>query len=432
MKKIISVLCLLMLLAGTISVHASAPGTKATSVILATLNGQQIVYSKNPDKQLAPAEFTKLMTAYTTYKIYGKDAVITVPDNLSEYVNYMETRMNLKGGEEITTASLIYGMLMGQANDAAIAVALYYGGIDEFAGRMNDYAKELGMGNSAFTNPTGNSDSSQYTTASDMLRLYRTFYANKDLYAFLSQKNVTLPATNKTQQRTYWTKNHLMSRFIYLEYMYDYADAGLSSSSSHGGYSVISSASKGTKELVCIVMDSAYENGVNYSMIDAQEMFNYGFDDFSTVTLAKQGELLYEVKLKNQEGKSTLLLNAEKTIKGIVLDTDMEEHGSKLNEIIQKEVLVEEPVKAPLKKGDVVGKMVYKYQGNIMGEVNLIAETDVKRGLFRTVASGIKWFFNLKAVKITLILIISLIAAFYALVINNAKKNKSKRRKKRR
>ena len=70
MKKIISVLCLLMLLAGTISVHAAAPGTKATSVILATLNGQQIVYSKNPDKQLAPAEFTKLMTAYTTYKIY--------------------------------------------------------------------------------------------------------------------------------------------------------------------------------------------------------------------------------------------------------------------------------------------------------------------------------------------------------------------------
>ena len=150
------------------------------------------------------------------------------------------------------------------------------------------------------------------------------------------------------------------------------------------------------------------------------------------MTLAKQGELLYEVKLKNQKGKSTLLLNAEKTIKGIVLDTDMEEHGSKLNEIIQKEVLVEEPVKAPVKKGDVVGKMVYKYQGNIMGEVNLIAETDVKRGLFRTVASGIKWFFNLKAVKITLILIISLIAAFYALVINNAKKNKSKRRKKRR
>ena len=49
-------------------------------------------------------------------------------------------------------------------------------------------------------------------------------------------------------------------------------------------------------------MDSAYENGVNYSMIDAKEMFDYGFDEITTVTIAKQGDLLYEAELKNQAG----------------------------------------------------------------------------------------------------------------------------------
>lgn len=430
MKKVFALVCVFCILAGVISVSAAAPDTKSTSVILATLNGQQIVYSKKPDEQLPPAELTKLMSAYTAYKIYGNDAVITVPDNLSEYVNYMETRMDLKGGEEIAVSSLIYGMIMGQANDAAIAIALYYGGIEDFVAQMNRHAKELGMQNSSFTNPTGNHDALQHTTAADMLKLYRAFYADKKLYDFIDTRNVVLPATNKSPERTIWTKNHLMSRFIYLDYIYEYANAGLSSSSSRNGYSVISSASKGSKELVCIAMDSVYENGVNYSMIDATEMFNYGFDDFTTVTVAKQGDLLYEAKLKNQKGKDTLLLNAEKTLKGVVLDTDLEKEEGKHENLIEKEVVIEEPVKAPIKKGDVVGKIVYKYKGNLFGELNLVAERDVKRSIFRTLFGGIGWFFELKIVKLIILSIIGAIILFVVWTVG-ASNNKCRRRRRR-
>ena len=429
MKKIFAVMFIILILTGSVTAYGAAPDTKATSVILATLDGTQIVYSKNPDEKLPPAEFTKLMSAYTAFKIYGSDTAITVPDNISEYTNTMETNMTLKPGENIPVSSLIYGMIMGQANDAALAIALYYGGIDEFAGRMNGYAKELGMENTSFVNPTGNNDSSQYTTASDMLKLYRTFYKSKELYGYLSQKSVVLPATDLSRERTYWTKNHLMSRFIYLEYIYEYANAGLSSSSSHGGYSVISSASKGTKNLVCIVMDSAYENGVNYSMIDAKEMFDYGFDEFTTVTIAKQGDLLYEAELKNYKGKDTLLLDAEQTLKGLILDTDAEENGNDLSKIIEKEVIIDEPVEAPVEKGSVVGKIVYKYQGNAVGEINLIAEKDVKRGILRTVLSGVKWFFSLGAVKFILLLILCIVALFAALIVNTLNKDKKNRRK---
>ena len=258
MKKLFAFLCAIFILSGSFSVCASSPDVKGTSAILASLSSSQTVYSKNPDKELPPAELTKLMTAYATYKIYGTDTVIKVADDIKEYTNSMETNMNLKAGEEITSASLIYGMIMGQANDAAVAVALNYGGIEEFTERMNGFAKVLGMENTVFTNPTGSYDQSQHTTAADLLKLYREFYSSKQLYSFINQKNVTLPATNLSAERTYWTKNHLMSRFIYLDYVYDYANAGLSSVSSNGGYCVISSASKGTKDLVCIVLDSVY------------------------------------------------------------------------------------------------------------------------------------------------------------------------------
>lgn len=432
MRKIFALLFSILILTASVTVYGSAPDTRATSVILATMDGQQIVHSKNPDEQLPPAEFTKLMCAYTAYKIYGNDTIITVPDNLGEYVNYMENRMNLKAGEELPVSSLIKGLIMAQANDAAMTIALYYGGVDEYVSRMNEYAKELGMANSKFTNPTGNSDSSQYSTAEDLLKLYRAFYADGKLYPYLSSKNVTIPATNLSAERTYWTKNHLMSRFIYLDYIYEYANAGLSSSSSSGGYSVISTASKGTKNLVCIVLDSDYENGVNYAMIDAQELFDYGFDKYSTVTVTKQGDLLYEANLKNQRGKGTLLLKADTTLKGIILDTDMEEHSDNLGEVIKKEVVIDEYIKAPVKKDQPVGKIIYTYRGNLLGEVNLVAERDVSRSILRTISSGISWFFNLPAIKVIILTIVAIIVIFFILVINSGKKNRRGRRRNRR
>ena len=352
------------------------------------------------------------------------DKTVEITDKLSDYKNTLETNMNLKPGEKIPVSSLIYGMLMGQANDAAYALALNYGSIESFVERMNGFAKVLNMENTSFANPTGNYSENQYTTASDIAKLYRECYKNKALYDCMAQKSITLPATNLTQNRTYWTKNYLMSRYIYLEYMYDYADAGLSSVSSKGGYSVISSASKGTKNMFCVILDSVYENGVNYSMVDAKNLFDYSFDKFSTVTITKQGNLLYEAKLKNQRGKDTLLLDADTTLKGLILDDDKVEN-------IKKEVVIDEPLKAPIKKGEAVGKVVYTYRDNPVGEVNLVAERDVGRGIFRTIISAISWFFNLKAVKFLLLCVLCVITVFAVLVINTLNKNKKRRNRKR-
>lgn len=424
MKKLSAFLLSAIIVFGSVLVYASEPDVKASSVIVASLESPQIVYSKNPDEKVYPGEFTKLMTAYTAYRVYGMDKTIEITDKLSDYKNTLETNMGLKTGEKIPVSSLIYGMLMGQANDAAYALAINYGSIESFVERMNGFAKVLNMENTSFKNPTGNYSENQYTTANDLAKLYRECYKNKQLYECMAQKSVTLPATNLTQNRTYWTKNHLMSRYIYLEYLYDYADAGISSVSSKGGYGVISSASKGTKNMFCIVLDSVYENGVNYSMVDAKNLFDYSFDKFSTVTITKQGDLLYEAKLKNQRGKDTLLLDADATLKGLILDEDSVEN-------IEKEVVIDEPLKAPVKKGDTVGKIVYTYRNNPVGEVNLVSERDVGRGIFRTVISGIAWFFSLKAVRFLVLSVLCIIIVFAVLVVNTVNKDKKRRKRKR-
>ena len=425
MKKILTSLFLTLIIAGSAILCNAAPEPKASSALMASLGSEQIIYSKNPDVRTAPAEFTKLMSAYTTYKLYGFDTTITVGDDISIYTDYRDASMRLKAGEQLTSGELIKGMLVEQANDAVYAVILAYGTTDSFVAKMNEYAHELGMENTFFTNATGKEDAKQYTTANDLLKLYKAFYKEKKLYSVISERSVAIPATNLSDERTYWTKNHLMSRFIYLDYIYGNAVAGVSSSTAYGGYSVISSAVKGDKEFVCLILNSVKEEGTNYAMIDAKDLFEYGFNELKTVDLVKLGDLLHEVEIKNGNGKETLLLCANKSIKAEILKSDDVS-------AVQKEIVVKEPLEAPVKKGDVVGSVVYTYNGNRIGEVQLVAEQDVDKSFLKSFFGGISWFFGLPFVKFLIFSVIAFFVIMFILAYLRAKRRRIRRRNRRR
>lgn len=405
--------------------YIGPPEVKADSAVMASLTSDQIIYSKNSDGHVAPAEFTKLMAAYTTYKLYGFDTEITVSDSIFDYTDYRDASMKLKSGEQIKSGDLIRGMLVEQANDAVYAVSLNYGSMENFVAKMNEYARELGMTNTVFTNATGKEDANQHTTANDLLKLYKAFYKDKNLYSVISEKNVTIPATNLSGERTYWTKNHLMSRFIYVDYLYDNATAGVSSSTTFGGYSVISTAVDDEREFVCVVLNSVKEDNVNYAMIDAQNLFEHAFDDFKTVDLVKLGDLLYESDVKNGKDKDTLLLCANKSMKAEIMKTDD-------ISAIKKEVKIKNPVEAPIKKGDVIGTVLYTYNGNIIGEINLVAEQNVEKSFMKSVFGGIGWFFGLTIVKVVLFLLIAGFVLMVVMAYIRAKKRRNRRRNRRR
>ena len=424
MKKILTTLFLTLAIMGTTIVCSAAPEPKANSAVLATLSGEQIIYSKNFDSKVAPAEFTKLMTAYTVYKLYGMDKSITVSESLYDYTYYSDASMKLKAGEVLTTGDLIAGMLVEQANDAAYAVALHYGGIEKFVAKMNEYAKGLEMKSTVFTNPTGKEDSKQYTTASDLLKLYRAIYKERDLYQVISTKNVTIPATDLSGERQYWTKNHLMSKFIYYNYIYGPATAGVSSTTDFGGYSVISSAVRGDTELVCIVLNSVKEENTNCAMTDAVSMFDYGFDEFKTVDLVKIGDLIEEVDVKNAKDKDTLLLCANKSMKVEILNRD------DVSAVIRK-VVVNENIEAPIKKGDVIGYVEYTYNGNYVGKLELVAEQDVEKSSLKAFLGGISWFFNLPFIKFLIYAVIIFFVLMVVAAYIRARRRRSRRRNRR-
>lgn len=145
-----------------------------------------ILYKKNEKQRLYPASLTKIITALVALDVYKPTDVITVKKEIKE-----GRVMGLLKGEKITVENLLYGILVHSANDAAFALADYYG-YDKFISLMNKKAEELGMENTNFTNPAGFEDPNHYSTAFDLAIASRELLRNHYLRKMVGIKEITV------------------------------------------------------------------------------------------------------------------------------------------------------------------------------------------------------------------------------------------------
>lgn len=143
------------------------PVLSAQGVIALDLDTGNILYEKNADQELLPASTTKIMTSLVAMDHYDPSEVITVGNFWVE-----GQKMRLFTGEKITIQSLLDGLLIYSANDAAeVLAANYPGGREAFVDAMNQKAKLLGLHNTTFKNPSGLDEEGHVSTARDMVKL---------------------------------------------------------------------------------------------------------------------------------------------------------------------------------------------------------------------------------------------------------------------
>lgn len=423
MKKIISTILILVICLSSLVGYA-APETRGVSVIAALTDGQQIIYSKNPDERISPSGLTKLFTALVAYDLYDLDETVIVAENILEYTSNLELSAKLQPGEMLSFYDLLGAMVVNSANDASYQVAITCcGSVEAFVEKMNEKAKTLGLTNSNFTNPTGIYDANQYTSANDMLIIYRELYKNERLRNLVTSQRWIIEPTNVSKRRVYWTNNHLLSKYYETKYYYPYVTGGKISSSSEGGYSVVATASKGGINVLAIVLNSQLDQGVNYSLVDATEIFDYVFDNYTTVTAVKENELICEMKIKNSSDANYTLVNTKTQLKGIIKKIDSAED-------IEQKLNVPEYLKAPLKKGDVIGQAEYYYDDNLLGKVDLVVAEDIGFSIIKGIGSGIAWFFNLKVVKVFIAVVIILAISFFMILIYLIKQQEEQKKRK--
>ena len=149
--------------------QAKAIEVSAHSAILMDADTGQVLYEKNPREESLIASTTKIMTALVVLEQGDPEKTVTVP---AEAVGIEGSSMYLKEGEELTVEQLLYGMMLSSGNDAAVALALSMDdSIEDFAARMNEKARDLGLSHTSFANPNGLDSEGNYSTAYDLAKI---------------------------------------------------------------------------------------------------------------------------------------------------------------------------------------------------------------------------------------------------------------------
>lgn len=195
--------------------HFDAPQLElgARSAIVIDSASGKVLFAQDPAEKLPIASITKLMTAVVAVDNLGTnlDKVITVPVIATKESG---SRMNLEAGTRFTAHNLLRGMLVGSANDAAVALANTTAKDQAtFIGQMNAKAKALGLEDTHFINPTGFDAAGHYSTAADLAKLTQYALANPTIAKIVAMPKVTVTDITGVHRYAINNTNQLVGKY---------------------------------------------------------------------------------------------------------------------------------------------------------------------------------------------------------------------------
>lgn len=361
---------------------AAPPYLEGRAGLVMDAKNGQVLYQKNGDLRLYPASTTKILTGIIALERAKPDDVVTVSKNA---VGVDGTAIGLQAGEKIKMENLLYALLLNSANDAAVAVAEHVGGsVANFARLMNEKAEELGATNSNFVNPHGLPDPRHKTTARDLAIIARYAMENERFREIVATVNKKIergvPEEKKPQT---WLYNHNK-----LLWKYEGAVGIKTGYTNAAKYCIVGAARRGDRELIAVVLGSPTQNAL-YS--DVMSLLDYGFEQFKPKLVVEEGKII--TRLEVPHGTKGVLVEARDSFTFNLPVAAYDEAEQK----IERKVEPLSGLEAPVKKGDVVGKLVMKYRGKQVGQVDLLALEDVPRKFTHS-----WWFWPLVATVILL------------------------------
>lgn len=350
----------------------SGPQIGAPSALLMEASTGKVIFEKNADEPRNPASVTKIMTlilifdALQSGKIKLSDEVVT-----SAHAKSMGgSQVFLEEGEVQTVETLIKCIVIASGNDASVTMAEYIGG-DEgtFVNMMNERAAGLGMEHTKFIDCCGLTDSPEHvTTARDIALMSReliTKYPQIFNYSTIWMENITHVTKQGTKEFGLSNTNKLLKMATNFEV------TGLKTgSTSIAKYCLSATARKDGVELIAAIM-AAPDFKTRFN--DAVILLNYGY---ANCKLYKDEDMPVIPAVPVRNGISdTVKAGYQGTFSYLSLSG--EDFGT-----IEKELVLEEEILAPVAKGDILGYLVYRLNGEELGRVAVIASEDVREAKY--------------------------------------------------
>ena len=361
MKKII--LIILLMFSFLLPVNAAEMEISAKSAILIDQNTGKVLYKKNENEKLAMASMTKIMSLLLIMEKID-EGVIKYDDivEISQEASSMGgSQIFLNPGDKYKVKDLLKGVAMASANDAVVALAeKTYGSKESFIEAMNKRAEELNLKNTHFVNVHGLDDENHYSSSYDMAIMAKELLKYEKILDYTKVYEEYLQKPDGSQ---IWLVNtNKLVRF------YDGVDGLKTGYTAKAGYCLTATAKKNNLRLISVVMG---EESIEKRSQDTVKLLNYGFNTYKVNLIKDKKEVLGKVKVEKgkKEYVDVVLVND-----AIVL-LNVNDKVSKYNFKIDIEKIV-----APVKKGNVIGKVQILNEDNkIINEVDITVKEDVKK-----------------------------------------------------
>ena len=357
MKKRIPALLLALLCCLPLPVHAVELPVEAKAALLMEKETGQVLFAKEEHQRLEPASVTKIMTLLLTMEAISRgelryEDTVTVSKNAASMGG---SQVYLSEGEQITVEELLKAVCVSSGNDASVALAEQVSGVTElFVQQMNNRAKELGMVDTCFLNPTGLPAEGHVTSAYDIALMSRELILHHpDLRRFTTIWMDTIRGGEFGLSNT----NKLI-RF------YEGATGLKTGSTDAAGYCISATAERSGMELIAVVLGGETSQ---QRFEDAKTLLNYGFSTYALADVTPAERQIVPVKLGRAPSVEAVL-EAGKLLVG------KGQAGS-----LSQTVTLREDLVAPVEKGQTVGSLTVQCGDATLAELPLTAADTVER-----------------------------------------------------
>ena len=371
MKRIIFfVLSVLLLSSGTLVKKTALADegftTTGKSAYLMDYDSGYVIYTKNENERLPIASMTKIMLLDIVFESIETDKLA-----LDDYITISENAKSMGGsqvflqsGGKYQVKDLIKSVIIASANDASVALAEEIAGSEaDFVIMMNEKAKNMGLNNTLFSNCTGLPKPTQYSSAKDVAIMLKSLLRHKNYfdYSKIWLDEISHPDGSVTTL----TNTNKLSRF------YEGCDGGKTGFTSQSKFCLAATAKRGDTRLIAVTIG---EESSKQRFANVSNMFNMAFSKYaSKVVVDKALAIEQKMPIIGAKDEEINVFPAKNL-------TIFCKKGEKPEYTVS--VRQNNKLRAPLKKGQVVGEITLYVNGVEYAKTNLITSCDVEAATF--------------------------------------------------
>ena len=336
-----------------------------TAIVQDYLSGK-ILYEKDADRQIFPASMTKIMTSIIAFDLLKSgelslDDKFIISEKAWRLASNISSSMYIMVGDEISVENLLKGIIISSGNDACVALAEGIAGTEEeFAIMMTEKASEIGMESTNFANSSGLNAPDNLSTVRDILIMSNYLIKNyPNYYKYFKETEFTWEKTGG-DPITQYNRNPLLKKNVGV-------DGIKTGFLAYEKYSLASSMIRNERRIIAV--GSGFKTKNSRSK-ESMKMLIHGITSWDTIRIAKKGEIFDELDVWQ---------GTKKTVKSYISEDVYQTIPKAKKKYLKVSVNYQGPLKAPISKNDIIGKVKISYKDEQVGEYDLLAFEDVKR-----------------------------------------------------